>query len=178
MIKIIEEKNITPQLDSEIKNALCLCFPEDRNFFSLSRAWHNSYPEISFIMLENNRIVAHVAIVNRRIMVRNQFVKVAGIQNVFVLPEYRGKGLCKEIMTFAMQNIKKYNFDLGLLFCVPDLERTYSQCSWSIMSKREITRTTESGETIPLPNKNISMYYPLEMKQMPEGNIDLMGNDW
>lgn len=129
-------------------------------------------------MVDDNCIAAHAGIVDRTVKVEKTFIRVAGIQNVFVLPEYRGVGLCEKVMDAAMQEAEKRNFDAGLLYCVPQLEKVYAKCGWRLLPEREIIRIDENGKHIPLPPKNITMFFPLKMQEFPEGKINLQGNDW
>jgi len=177
-LKIINEAEVTSELDLEIKEALCRCFPGDAEIFSRSRAWHGSAPAWSVIMVDNNRIAVHAGIVDRTVKVGETFVRVAGIQNVFVLPEYRGMGLCEKVMAAAMQEAEKRNFDAGLLYCVPKLEKVYAKCGWRLLPERKIIRIDENSKHIPLPAKNITMVFPLKVREFPDGIINLQGNDW
>ncbi|MFA6716248.1 MAG: GNAT family N-acetyltransferase [Victivallaceae bacterium] len=177
-LEIINETEITPELDLEIKKTLCRCFPVDAEIFFRSRAWHGSTPAWSVIMIDNNRITGHAGIVDRIVKVGEAFVRVAGIQNVFVLPEYRGLGLCEKVMDAAMKEAEKRNFDAGLLYCVPKLEKVYAKCGWRLLPERKIIRIDETGKHVPLPDKNITMVFPLWIQEFPEGTINLQGNDW
>lgn len=177
-LKIIDETEIAPELDLEIKEALCRCFPADAEIFSRSRAWHGSVPAWSVILVDDNCIAAHVGIVDRTVKVGEAFARAAGIQNVFVLPEYRGMGFCEKVMYVAMKEAEKRNFDAGLLYCVPQLEKVYAKCGWRLLPERKIVRIDETGKHVPLPDKNITMFFPLKMRRFPEGTINLQGNDW
>jgi len=177
-IMIIEEKNMTADIDRDLKNALCRCFPADAEIFSQSRAWHGSASAWSVIIEIEGCIAAHVGIVDRLIKAGDFQLQAAGIQNVFVLPEYRGQGLGEKVMNAAMQEAEKRNFDVGLLYCVPQLEKLYAGCGWRLLPRQKILRHDENGNIVPLPEKNIAMFFPLKVKSFPEGAIDLQGNDW
>ncbi|MDD5596895.1 MAG: GNAT family N-acetyltransferase [Victivallaceae bacterium] len=177
-LKIMNEAEITPELDLEIKKALCRCFPADAEVFSRSRAWHGSVPAWSVIMIDGGHIAAHAGIIDRKIKAGETFLRVAGIQNVFVLPEYRGMGFCEKVMAAAMREAEKRDFDTGLLYCVPLLERVYAKCGWQLLPERMIIRIDENGNHVPLPDKNITMFFPLKMRDFPDGIINLQGNDW
>lgn len=185
IIKIIEERELSVETDQEIRNALCKCFPDDCNVFRTSRAWHGSSPEYSVIVVHDEKIIAHVGVVNREISVGGAAavtavaaLTVAGIQNVFVFPEHRGKGLVDKIMQEAMNVAAEKKFDCGLLFCVPALEKIYSRCSWKTLTERKLIRINEEGNEVSIPGKNIAMFYPLKISEFPYGNIHLLGNDW
>jgi GNAT superfamily N-acetyltransferase len=177
-IKIIEENEINPEFDKELRNALCQCFPDDVELFLQSRSWHGSAPAWSAVIIISGSVAAHVGIVDRTIQAGTRQMRVAGIQNVFILPEYRGKGFCEEIMASAMKEAKRRNFEAGLLYCVPQLEKVYARCGWRLLPERKIIRIDENGKHISLPAKNITMLFPLSIKAFPEGPINLQGNDW
>ena len=178
-ISVIEETEISFELDVEIKAGLCRCFPPDGAIFSKTRSWHGSGPAWSVIIEEDGKVPAHVGIVDRTILVSGDTrIRVAGIQNVFVLPEGRSKGFCDQIMNKAMSEADKRNFDCGLLFCVPEIEKIYSRCGWQLLPKERVIRVDENGNEVQLPEKNIAMFYPLIITEFPSGDIHLQGNDW
>jgi hypothetical protein len=90
-IRKVQEPDIDETLDARIKTSLCRCFPNDSDTFGKTRAWHGSYPSFSIVMEDRDDIVAHVGIVDRTVRVGDTSLRVAGIQNVFVLADYRGQ---------------------------------------------------------------------------------------
>lgn len=176
---IIDEVNMTKELDESIKSSLCLCFPSDIDAFSNTRAWHGSSPLYSVaINDENNVVLAHIGVVDRTISVGDTSVRVAGVQNVLVIPSERGKGHVDKVIKMAMAEAGVRNFDAGLLFCVPELEKVYARAGFIKIPDVEFTRIDENNNVLPIPGKNIAMYYPLKIKSFPKGNIFLCGNDW
>lgn len=161
-----------------IKESLCLCFPDDQETFSVTRAWHNMVPSWSLYSEENNRIISHIGVVDRNIRVGDKVVRVAGMQNIFILPEFRGQGLFDVLMKEAMDKAADYGFDYGFLFCIPEIEKIYRQCGWFKLPHSSILLTGESGKERVLPGKNIAMYFPLKFDTFPAGGIHLQGNDW
>ena len=177
-ILIIEEANIDAVLDNKIKSGLCRCFSKDKEIFSQTRTWHGSFPAFSVVLEDQDVVSAHVGIVDRVIKVANKDLRIAGIQNVFVLNDYRGKGLCDKIMATAMKEAERLGFDAGLLYCVPELKKVYVRCGWKWLSEKEIIRLNKDGEEVNLPKKNIIMFYPIKIKKFPAGTIHLQGSDW
>ncbi len=175
---VIDETEMSPELDQSIRDGLCVCFSPDVEVFSKTRTWHGSAPAWSVVMEMDGKVVAHVGIVDRKIRVGDRFLRVAGIQNVFVLPEERGKGLCDAVMDTAMVEAAKRRFDAGLLFCVPELEKVYARVGWKLMPKEDVVRIDDNGAEQKLPAKNIAMFFPLKVKKFPPGTIHLRGNDW
>jgi hypothetical protein len=76
-----------------------------------------------------------------------------------------------------MHEAGRRGFDMGLLFCVPKLEKVYLDCDWRSLGPREVVRV-EDGREIPIPAKNIAMFYALSVTAFPDGLIHLCGNDW
>ncbi len=177
-IKILKEEEIDEQLDRSIKNGLCTCFPPDREVFSKSRAWHGTSPNWAVLVEENSEVIAHVGIVERRVRVGDEQIDITGVQNVFVLPEHRTRGLFFKIMKASMEEAAELGHDFGLLFCVPELEKSYACCKWRLLPNRNVTRVDEDGKEVDLPSKNITMYHVLARSDFPAGNIHLQGNDW
>ncbi len=177
-IKIISENEITPDLDSSIRSGLCRCFPKEVETFSGTRAWHGSFPSYSVIAEDGAGIAAHVGIIDRIIKAGILYMRIAGIQNVFVMEEYRGSGLGRRIMKAAMKEAGRLRFDAGLLYCIPELVKVYAGSGWNLIPEKKIIRINENGEEVFLPEKNIAMYYPLKSGFFPEGIIHLQGNDW
>lgn len=176
MPRIIDEVNMTESMDARIRAGLCTCFPRDTAVFSQQRAWHST-PTYSVVVEHDEQVVAHAGVVSRQITVGAQRLLVAGVQNVFVLPEHRGRYLVDQVMAAAMNEAKVRGHDCGLLFCLPALEKVYRRCGWDTVSCREVVRI-EQGIEKPLPESNIVMFHPLQVAQFPPGPIHLCGNDW
>jgi GNAT superfamily N-acetyltransferase len=176
-LSIVAEAAMTPSVDGRIRAGLCACFPADAAVFRTTRAWHGSIPEFSVLLQEADRLIAHAGIVKRAIDVGGRPLLAAGVQNVFVLPECRGKNLSDLVLETAMAEARRRGCDCGLLFCAPPLEAVYSRCRWRALGNRQVVRV-EEGRLLPLPGKNIAMFYPLHVAAFPDGPIDLRGNDW
>ncbi len=177
MIRIIDEREMSAGMDEQIRRALCICFPKDEAVFSQTRKWHDSGPAYSVVAQEQTRVVAHVGVVDRKLTVGDTWLRVGGVQNVFVLPDCRGRGLVDEVMAASMEEAQRRDYDCGLLFCVPELEKVYRRCGWITLGDREVIRV-EAGQELPLPGKNIAMFFPLRVREFPRGTIHLRGNDW
>jgi GNAT superfamily N-acetyltransferase len=175
--RVVDESQMPAELDAEIRRGLCVCFPPDVPIFSVGRAWHGSAPVFSVVLDEGLQVLAHVGVVDRTIRVGQTSIRVAGVQNVYVLPEARGRGLARAVMVEAMNEAGRRGFDMGLLFCVPKLEKVYADCGWQSLGPRDVVRV-EDGREIPIPAKNIAMFFPLTVAAFPDGLIHLCGNDW
>ncbi len=176
--RVIPEESLTAAEDAAIRVALCRCFPADHEVFAETRAWHGTLPTWSVVVEHENLVVAHAGIVEREILVGHERVRAAGVQNVLVLPEHRKSDLFRQIMSVAMEEARRRPLDLGILFCTSDLVRIYAWVGWRLLKGRSVVRVDEEGRFQALPEKNVTMFYPLAHADIPPGDIHLLGNDW
>lgn len=153
-LSIVAEADMTPSLDERIRAGLCACFPADVAAFRTTRAWHGSSPEFSVLLQEADRLIAHVGIVKRAIDVGSRPLLVAGVQNVFVLPERRGKNLSGLVLETAMAEARRRGCDCGLLFCVPPLESAYRRCRWRALGSARWSASRKAA-CCPFPARTL-----------------------
>lgn len=177
-VQLINEQDLPANLEAAIRQTLVACFPKDTDFFSHSRAWHGSAPTFSAVILDNQEVIAHLGVVQRQVTIGGTPADVAGIQNVAVLPGYRGRGLCRAMLTAAMDEAKQRGLDYGILFCVADSVPLYARCGWRRLLDQNVVRVDTDGQEKPLVEGNLPMWLPLGKQEFPSGEIDLGGNDW
>lgn len=176
---IISENDISPSLDHSIRETLVVCFPADREYFQ-ARSWWHCIPIYRVLGKDDgDSIIAHVAIVERTVAVGQSLskVRVAGVQGFCLLPDYRGTGLSDKMMSIAMDEANKRGFDTGLLFCQKKVQAVYSRMGWHKLDSDVYMSDDKEGKRL-IPNKNITMFYPIETRQFPPGDIDMAGTDW
>lgn len=176
--RIIPESQIDPALDTAIRASLCDCFPLDREVFAHTRAWHGSQPDWSVVLQEAEAVIAHAGVVERTIRVGQHSLRVAGMQNVFVLPTYRGQGLGRLVLATAMGEAQRRQLDCGLLFCSEGLSAIYAHLGWRRLDLETILRTDADGHEKPIPVQNLALFFPLARHDFPAGQVRLQGNDW
>jgi GNAT superfamily N-acetyltransferase len=176
--RIVPETAITPAQDAAIRAGLCTCFPPDREIFSRTRAWHGSHPAWTVLVEHGDSVIAHVGVVERQIFVGREQVRIAGVQNAFVLPEHRGRGLFRQTMAAVLEEAKRRGLEFGLLFCTSEIGEKYARQGWRLPNGRAVIRLDEVGLEQPLPAKNVTMFYPLAGRDLPPGDLHLQGNDW
>ena len=177
-VEVIDEGDLAPDLEAAIRRTLVACFPKDAEFFSRSRAWHGSAPAYSAVICDGAEVIAHLGVVQRRITVGDQSLLVAGIQNVGVRPEHRGRGLCRLVLDAAMGEALERGLDVGLLFCVAANVPVYAQCGWQRLPDPPVVRVDFDGVEKPLADGNLPMWLALAKKSFPDGAVHLGGNDW
>ncbi|MCK5737286.1 MAG: GNAT family N-acetyltransferase [Spirochaetaceae bacterium] len=182
IFKKYKEEEITDELDQQIRDGLCRSFPQYAAHYKKTRYWNHIVPVSAvagFTADDNDELIAHAGIIQREILINGYgSLSIFGIQNVFIHPEYRGKGLLGPLMEGIVSTVKGGGFDCGLLFCFPELDKSYSAYSWARISNKKIIAVNEKGEKTPIPAENIAMFYRLKIRDFPKGDINLQGNDW
>ena len=174
---VIDEKHISSQLDKAIREMLVMCFPNDIEHFRRLSWWRSTAVYRVLGKNDKDSIVAHTALVERIITVGPALLKmrVLGIQSFCVLSDYRGTGLSNNMMSVVIGEGSKRGFDAGLLFCREKLVKVYADMGWKKIDTAVYTTNDTKGKTV-MPG--FTMFYPLRIKQLPPGNIDLNGPDW
>lgn len=175
---LVPEENFPASLDTEVRRLLCETFPEEVTTFSATRAWNGCRPKYSVMLTKEERVIAHLGIVERAISVGGVAMRAAGVQNVCVHPSYRGRHLSAFLLEEAMSEAESRGFEVGLLFCIPELDPIYARSGWRRLSQREIACRDATGASSLLPAKNIAMDYPICFDELPAGVVDLNGRDW
>lgn len=168
-IKYIADKNVDAKMDRQIRDLLVACFP-DQAVFTRQRFYHEMPPHRWYIM-ENDRMIAHVALHDKEITVDDNKIKIGGIAEVAVHPDARGRGYVRLLLNEAHQWLKKNGFVFSMLF---GDKNVYSSSGYQVV---------ESFFRYFKPDKNewlteisdCAMVANLESKKFPDGLIDLNG---
>lgn len=176
---VLNEEDISPEMDRAIREMLVVCFPADREYYQRQSWWH--CVPVYRVLGKNDKgsIVAHTAVVERTVVVGPALskVRVVGIQSFCIVQDYRRTGLSNKMMSVAMEEASKRGFDAGLLFCRKLLEKLYGEMGWYRLDAAVYMTDDEKAKTL-IPAGNITMFYPLTVMKLPAGDIDLAGTDW
>ena len=175
-VRIVKESEVARSLDAAIRRGLCICFPQDKDVFSKTRKWHGSGPVYSVFVQEGDNVIAHVGMVDRVIKVGDKEYRIAGVQNMFVIPEYRGTGLSNAVLSSAMEEAKRQGFDYGLLFTTEYTKEVYARNGWVQITGRKFIAFDDGEEIGAL--EEVKMYCSLTGRDFPPGTVNLQGNDW
>jgi GNAT superfamily N-acetyltransferase len=175
--RIIKETEITEKLIAAIKKTLVICFPHHKDEFSKTHYLSDLKPLFSVIIEYGSDCCAYVGVLDRTIKISSRNYRVAGVQNICVLPNYRGQQLSDAVLKAAMQEALAQRFDFGLLFTQEKIKKIYTRSGWLEIKNRKFIRT-QNNLHIEMPPESIKMYYPLAVKDFPTGDVDLLGNKW
>ena len=174
---VINENDITPEIDAKLKTVLIECFPHNTEQFTAGRRWRGNRPVYNVILHDNDDVCGQISVIDRTISVNGNPVRCAGIANVGITSLYRGKKLSDIMLKEAIDHAEKLEFDIGMLFTHKPIDKIYCKSSWKYISERKYKRI-ENGFETPLPETSILMYYPLKIQNFPDGDVDLNGDKW
>jgi GNAT superfamily N-acetyltransferase len=178
-LKIIYETDVTEQLDQAMRETIICCFPHNEdNYRNNGRRWRGTFPFYNVILRDNDRVVAHAAVIDRVVDVGGRRIRVAGVGNVGVLPDYRKQGHSDTVMQAAMTEAGREMFDLGMLFTQEPIKHVYARNGWVDVSGREFRRCDFQTREPADFSSGVKMIHPLKLSDLPAGPVDLLGDKW
>jgi len=171
-VEIIDENDIQPDDDRQIRELLCLCFPDWAEIFRQHRRWHDTSPIYSVIIREEGKIIGHIAVVVRTLTTTWNFrYNVASIQGVCVSPDKRRVGVSRKLLQKAMQEAVRREFLFALLYCKEFLVPFYASQGWNLADDSVVMWNSRD---LPISMRsNCPMYLELTETPFPEGPLDV-----
>ena len=176
-IEIVEEIDLQPDEDRQIRELLCQCFPDWAETFRHSRLWHRTPPIYSVLLRQDGQIIGHIAVVVRTITTTWNFrYNVASIQGVSVAPDQRRAGLARQLLQAALQEAEKRGFLFAILYCKELLVPYYASQGWKLADDSVVMWNSRD---LPIfMQSNCPMYYELKDVPFPEGPLDVHSPSW
>ena len=171
MIEIKKHIDLLP----EIKNSLDHYIQKEFGHIPIVKETTWAIPDWTVINTIDGEIATFYNVVQREILLDNQVLYAAGINNVITPENYRGKGLAtatlKETISFFFNEIK---LDIGVLLCADDLISFYGRLGWykvtcPVYFNQPRGRKRWQANTMLLSQKS---------EILQPGEIDLLGLPW
>lgn len=143
-IKIVVKKveNLNPKEKAIIKKFLIEVFADSIGYSDC--VYTNPALELCILVFIKNDLVGHLGITRKIVRHNEKIYQIGGVGDVAVLKNKRNLGIGSLILNKCKQILKKNNFNLGLLFCHPDLYKYYSSCGW-IQKENGLIYATVNG---------------------------------
>lgn len=114
-IEMIKDSDIDNTLDSELRQLLSLCF-SDEPLFKTQR-YYKDQPSLRYLCRDKSlKIVGHVAVHHKCLVVDGREVQIAGIAEVCVHPDHRNMGITKKLLATIHQQLYNNSTPYSLLF--------------------------------------------------------------
>ena len=177
LVEVVEENDLQPDEDRQLRELLCLCFPDWAKIFQHHRLWHNTPPIYSVLAREEGRIIGHIAVVVRTITTTWNFrYNVASIQGVCIAPDRRHIGLARRLLQDALREAESRGFLFAILYCKEFLVPYYTSQGWKLADDSVVMWNSRD---LPISMRsNCPMYYELREVSFPEGPLDVHSPSW
>lgn len=136
---------------------------------------------VRFILMENDTLVSHSAVLTKYIQHAGKKYKLAGLGGVFTRSEHRNQGYGAKIVKSATDFIKNQNFDVAVLFCHRKYERFYRRNGWEILSNDTILMVEEGTHLQPQDELTMIQYLStraIKNRELFEKEPIFFGESW
>jgi predicted acetyltransferase len=128
-------------------------------------------PTTTMLLREGRRVVGHLAIFERQIMIAEEAVQVALLGEIAIAPDRRRRGLVRTLVRHAHERLQARAIPFSILFAYEP--RVYVSSGYKLMHNQ--TRFVDAdGQSKTLVYRG-SMYAELSERRWPDRLIDLCG---
>jgi aminoglycoside 2'-N-acetyltransferase I len=168
-IEIKAIRNLSQPEQDEVYQLLTVVFEADIS------QWTWSQDDYRLLVRIDNRILSHVAIIERTCLVNEHPVKVGGVGGVGTHPEWRGQGLASLAMRQTAEFMKnQLKVEYGVLFCANEMVPYYQRLGWRMID----APVTFEEHGVRMQCDCPVMYLPCVKPYWPAGNVDVCGTLW
>lgn len=168
-VKYIKDQKVSRELDQKLRDSLYKCFPR-REIFKHQR-YYKEMPQHRWYLEDKNKIIAHVAVHEKEILNKQKLIKIGGVAEVFVLPDYRKMGLAKLLLEKAHQWMENNKIPFSMLFGKPKIYRS----SGYFVIENEIRYFDYQEKKWHCEKIPDAMAKLITGKKWPDGKIDIQG---
>ena len=130
--------------------------------------------DVHFLMDVDGQTVSHVGVLKHGISVGGQLATVGGVGGVVTLPNFQRNGYARELMLHAVEFLKKWQVDAGLLFCLRRRVPYYESQGWQVIDGPVVVEQPSGGIVSPLE----VMVLQLCKASWPDGEVQLNSFPW
>jgi len=123
------------ELDSESKRKVDNFIEEEFGHIPIVKETEWAKPDWTIILYQNHEIVTFYNIIERKIFVDNNEMKISGINNVITPKRFRGNGYASRILKETESLIfEELESELGVLLCADNLIPFYERLNWYLIN--------------------------------------------
>lgn len=148
-VRVVHTADLTPAERDEIRDLL------DRAFAGRfdDDDWEHAHGGLHILVTDGNRIIAHAAVVQRRLLHEGRALRTGYVEAVAVDPAYRARGHAATVMTEA-ERIIRGGYELGGLSASSGVEGMYVARGWlpwqgptAVVGPAGIARTPDDDDS-------------------------------
>ena len=169
MIEFYHENDITDPDNAKLMALLQTCFPATPQF--KEHRFYLEPPASRWLIRRNDRIIANAVVYDRTVSADEKPIRIAGIGDVCVHPDHRGKGLVGQLLSDVHTRAQADGFAFALLFGKTQIYRSsgYLPCT------NEFKYITPQTQTEEIKKIDTAHYFPLTNTPWPASLINLRG---
>jgi hypothetical protein len=167
-IKIIDDGEVNPQLDAELRGLLSGCFTKDP-VFRTRRFWKEMPSRRAILRNAPGDLGGHVAVHRKVLGSMAGDLLVGGIADVCVRADCRGRGYVRAMLAKVHDDLAAGKFDFAMLF---GDKAVYSSSGYVNIDNP--LRFLE-GDEVVVKAFDYAMIRPVRLHDWPAGEIDLRG---
>ena len=171
-IEFIEDAVVDAALDRQLRTLLALCFTKpcdtvfrDRRYFHEPPRWR------WFVRGAPAELIAHIAVHDKLIGTTAGELRIAGIAEVCVHPQHRGRGLVRDLLAAAHPWLAAHDIPVAMLF---GDKKVYASSGYRNIANPIRSRNPETGTWV-VATSDWAMVKPLQNYNWPAGVVDLRG---
>jgi len=170
-IEYLADDTVSSELDGQLRALLVCCFtkPED-HVFKERRYFREPYPHRWVIRNAQGIPVAHVGVHEKQVRAGGHNYKIGGIAEVCVHPDFRGRGLVKDMLRTIHAWLRDREFSYAVLMGDPGVYGSSGYVPVDNLFSDDVGNAV--GAPTPLTS---AMVYSLTANPWPEGDVLLNG---
>jgi predicted acetyltransferase len=115
-LEYIEDRNVGPELDAELRQLLSTCFTGGANEIFRHQRFFSEMPAHRWVARnDEGRLAAHLAVHDKIVGTSAGDLRVGGIAEVCVDPSHRGQGLVRQLLALSDDWMIKQGIPFGIL---------------------------------------------------------------
>lgn len=168
-VNYIKDSDVNEQMNAKLIKILSICF-NDQPVFKEQR-YFKEKPLHRWFIESDNSIIAHIAVHDKNILTEKGTIRIGGIAEVCVHPDYRGKGLVKKMLAVIHKWLQENDFSFAMLYGDADV---YVSSGYSTI-KNKIKFLDHVTKEWKIETSKDAMIAPLKNDKWPDGLIDING---
>lgn len=124
-VKYVKDADVGYDLDLRLRELLSICFTKPGDEVFRDRRYFKECPSHRWIVYdEKDRLIAHVALHEKKVDSFGQEIPIGGIAEVCVHPEFRGQGLVRRLLSESHKWLRSHGYLFAVLFGDPLVYRS------------------------------------------------------
>ena len=170
-IEYIPDSEVGATLDEELRALLSTCFTVPHNERFKRQRFFSEMPQHRWLIREPGRVIAHMAVHDKSIGTPAGDFAIGGIAEVSVHPDFRSRGIVKQLVAAAHAALARRGVPFAFLFGNRDVYRS----SGYLPVNNPLRFFDPARNEWCVRPDGAAMVAPLGSTPWPEGEIDLRG---